>query len=285
MDGTPSAYGAGFRSALIRALLRIAMLAGLILGAWLLGTATASAQEISGADPSAAVADDTAASLPAIGAAVQDALPPALSDTVSGTALPQLAVPQIALPQVTVPQIAVPRVTVPRVTVPQVTVPQVSDPEPRLGAVLTPALGPAVDAVQPAPATAPEQPAAAPSAAKVTAEARTQPVATPRSLADTAQVSPASGRSAPETAAAQVGRQAGPSPGTDHPALPATDGTAPACPSGGVGGSGATTHSAQSVTLDDQRDAADLATAQRPWRSYADGIQRRSAERPSTSPD
>jgi hypothetical protein len=142
-----------------------------------------------------------------------------------------------------------------------------------------------VAAVQPAPVTAPEQPAAAPSPAKVTAKGRTQPVATPRPLAATAQVSPASGRSAPETAAAQVGRQVGQSPGTDHPALPATDGTAPACPSGSAGGSGATTHSSQSVTLDDQRDAADPAIAQRPWRSSAYGIPRRSAERPSTSPD
>jgi hypothetical protein len=276
--GIPSAGGAGFAPRLTRVLLRIVMLAGLIVGGWLLGSATALAQDNSGnATPETIFADHSVESaptsllgtVPVVGAAVPGALPAVsatLSDVTSVNSLPPLSA-------------------------------QRSD----LGAVLSPVLHPvaavhpvSIGSPDPAPVAAPARPVSAP-AVQAPAVAPVHITSAPAAPAHPVLAAPRAGPSVPDVHAQPADQVttygAGRSGGADHSAAPSpvsaptpAEGAAASCPAGSAG-SGATTHGSQSVTLDDQRDDAEPALTRQRLRSCVDDLPRWHTQRPSTSPD
>lgn len=266
MAGIPSCEGVRAPRWLVRVLLRMALFVGLVVTGWLLGSTSAMAQDDSGATPPqtffAATSDTPAMPAGQAPANVLDAAP-ALGQVVSE------AVPETVTN------------TLDRV------LPAPSLPAPDLDAVLPapvrPALAPALPSPQaPAPAAQTAPRPAAPLAGPVHPAAPAHPTLVAPQRAPVV--------AAPTVLPAPAGQVDDPAPASGPDVdrswalipMPAA-GAGLSGPASSTGG--ATTHTIQSVTLDDHRGAASEALARRPSYAYVDGLPSRHTRRPSTSPD
>ncbi|HEU0087038.1 MAG TPA: hypothetical protein VFQ77_05235 [Pseudonocardiaceae bacterium] len=249
---------------LTRVLLRVAMLTGLIVCSWLLGSGTGLADEGHSA-PSAGLT-----TAPSLGAAIE--LHPAPSHPLLAAAEPLLPAPSPVsslLSPATVPQV----------------VESLVDAVP-----VAPIVAPVLQPLTPAPADEPapvrllaadQHPALAPAEPVVPAADRGAPAALPHLVA-AGPVAPAPRSSTAEHPA----RQFAESPAGYGPSAP----LAPASPlrsldTSGPAGPGTTAPCGPAGTLIDGYQRADLAVVQRRGPSGAGGLPRWPSQQPSTSPD
>ena len=267
MTGIPSAGDA--RRVAVRVLLRAALLTGMVVGAWLLGSATGLAQEDwaprDRTPHHQATLDHTPHSVGLAGLA--DAPIPAVTpaDVSVEAVLP--AVSALPLPVQPVVQALEPVLPEPVLD----SVISVVAPEP--AAVELPGSLTAADLAEPLPPADP---------AEVTVGPRTPPPApTPHS-------SEAATPAAPTLAYTAAAEPAGERADADHPVSPVPErppGTmTTSCPATSVG-SNTTTKSAYAVTLDDGSPEVNLAPLHRRMHLRADGPPGSLNQRPSTSPD
>lgn len=274
MAAIPDAVGARRASrGVIRAVLRVAVLGGLVITGWLLGSGTGQAHE------------DTVPESQVPGSSLAQVIEISPSDDDSSGPISAPAVAQSAVAEVTR---AVPLPSLPLQPAQVPVLAPVLEPVSKLAALAPPA---AKNVVQPQAAPAKPAPAGTGMPSLATPGVTVTAVSTPAPA-----LHPAAGpsaeapvcRAAHRAADPAADQLAGPSASEVGPAAPlpasAPGTTTEPCPADGAGSTLITT-SAHSVTLSDRWTIATLASTQCQLCASASGIPRSAAERPSTSPD